>query len=184
MKAHLVFIDESGLMMAPLVRRTWSPQGQTPLLHQRTCSHKKVSVIAALCIPPCRSRLRLYFRLHPDANINAQAVESFLKNLLKELSGAIIIVWDSFPPHRAIKIRQLCEKHRRLHICYFPAYAPELNPVENVWGHTKMNPMANMIALDIDTLAQQSRTTIRGLQRKQHLLRAFFRKAGLSLRLK
>lgn len=79
LSAHIVFIDESGLMMAPLVRRTWNPQGQTPFLYQRTCSHKKVSIIAALCIAPCRGRLRLYFRLHPDANINTQAVESFLR---------------------------------------------------------------------------------------------------------
>src|SRR5271170_1442636 len=30
--AHIVLIDESGLLMAPLVRRTWSPRGQTPPL--------------------------------------------------------------------------------------------------------------------------------------------------------
>ena len=28
--AHIALIDESGLLMAPLVRRTWAPQGQTP----------------------------------------------------------------------------------------------------------------------------------------------------------
>ena len=28
--ASLALIDESGLLMAPLVRRTWSPRGQTP----------------------------------------------------------------------------------------------------------------------------------------------------------
>jgi hypothetical protein len=32
--------------MAPLVRRTWSPQGQTPVLPHRTRAHQKVSVIA------------------------------------------------------------------------------------------------------------------------------------------
>lgn len=32
--AALVFLDESGLLMAPLVRRTWAPCGQTPFKEQ------------------------------------------------------------------------------------------------------------------------------------------------------
>ncbi len=32
--AALVFVDESGLLLAPLMRRTWVPCGQTPLLLQ------------------------------------------------------------------------------------------------------------------------------------------------------
>ncbi len=36
LKATLVFLDEGGLIMAPLVRRTWAPRGQTPVLLRRT----------------------------------------------------------------------------------------------------------------------------------------------------
>src|SRR4051812_34741960 len=32
--AHLALMDESGLLMAPLVRRTWAPRGQPPALEQ------------------------------------------------------------------------------------------------------------------------------------------------------
>jgi len=46
--------------MAPLVRRTWSLRGQTPLLRQRGRCHQKVSAIAAICIAPSRDRLALY----------------------------------------------------------------------------------------------------------------------------
>jgi hypothetical protein len=42
MKAALVFIDESGLLMSPYLRRTWHPRGQTPGLRQRTRHHRKV----------------------------------------------------------------------------------------------------------------------------------------------
>jgi len=51
-EAALIFLDESGLLMAPVVRRTWSPCGQTPIVVQRTRHHQKVSVIAALIISP------------------------------------------------------------------------------------------------------------------------------------
>lgn len=170
--------------MAPLVRTTWSPCGQTPVLYHKTCSHRKVSVIAALCITPCRSRLHLYFRLHPDANINAKKVHAFLKNLLKELPGSIILIWDRFLPHRSTKVQGLLRNNPRLRIYYFPPYAPELNPVENVWSYTKMNPMVNMTAIDLDSLTTETRHNIRSLQKKQNLLRSFFRKSGLSLCLK
>jgi hypothetical protein len=173
------------MLMAPLVRRTWSPRGQTPILHQKTCSHKKVSVIGALCIAPRKNRLSMYFRLHPDANIASDAVKEFLRCLLKELPGQIIIVWDRFQPHRSKKVQSLLAiRPRRLHFEYFPPYAPELNPVEYVWAHTKMNPLANATAMELDALTTGTRSSMRSLQKKKPLLRAFFKKCGLSLRLK
>jgi hypothetical protein len=172
------------MLMAPLVRRTWSPRGQTPILYQKTCSHKKVSVIGAICIAPRKNRLSMYFRLHPDANIASDAVKSFLRCLLKELQGHIIIVWDRFQPHRSKKVQSLLAiRPRRLHFDYFPPYAPELNPVEYIWAHTKLNPMANATAMELDALATDTRRSMRSLQKKQTLLRSFFKKSGLSLRL-
>jgi len=38
--------------MGPLVRRSWSPRGHTPVLHQRGGARRKVSVIEALVISP------------------------------------------------------------------------------------------------------------------------------------
>lgn len=172
------------MLMAPLVRRTWSPRGQTPILYQKTCSHKKVSVISALCIAPCRSRLSLYFRLHPDVNINGDTVVAFLRCLLKELPGHIIIIWDRFQPHRSKKVQKLLGANPQLHLDFFPPYAPELNPVEYVWAHTKMNPMANMTAMELDALTTNTRGNMRSLQKKQPLLRSFFKKSRLSLRLR
>lgn len=170
--------------MAPLARRTWSPRGQTPVLYQKTCSHKKVSAIAALCIAPSKNRFSLYFRLHPDANINSILTYSFIRCLLKEIMGNLIVVWDRFQPHRSKKVWKLLTITERLHFEFLPPYAPELNPVENVWSYTKMNPMANLTALNIDSLASKSRENLRSLQHKQKLLRSFFKETGLSLRLK
>lgn len=60
--------------MAPLLRRTWSRCGQTPILYQRGRSLQKVSAIAALRVSPKRDCVRMYFRLHPDANIHGEEV--------------------------------------------------------------------------------------------------------------
>lgn len=170
--------------MAPFLRRTWSPCGKTPWLYQKTRSHKKVSIIAALCIPPCRSRLRLFFRLHPDANINAHLVAAFLKNLVKELPGPMIIVWDRSVPHRSKKVKALRHDNPPSHLAFLPPYAPELNPVEYVWSYSKTNPLANVTAMNVADLATGARRSVRSIQKKQCLLRSFIKASGLSLRLK
>ena len=170
--------------MAPFVRRTWSPCGKTPWLYQKTRSHKKVSIIVALCVSPCRSHLRLFFCLHPDANINARLVAAFLKNLLKELSGPILIIWDRSVPHRSKKVQALWNNNPRLHLSFLPPYAPELNPVEYVWSYTKMNPLANVTAMNITDLTTGTRRSVRSIQKKPYLLGSFIRASGLPLRLR
>ena len=65
--------------MAPLLRRTWSPCGQTPVFRQRSAAHQKVSAIAALCLSPTGERFHFFFRLHPQANITAALVLDFLR---------------------------------------------------------------------------------------------------------
>jgi transposase len=158
--------------MAPLVRRSWAPRGHTPILYQRTRSHQKVSAIAALCVTPQRDCVHMYFRLDADANINSTSVSYFLSNLSRHLRGPVVLLWDRFAPHRAKKARALIGK-RDIHPFFFPPYAPELNPVENLWGYLKTNPMANLAPLDVLTLAKTTRHHGRSLQRKQYLLRSF-----------
>ena len=170
------------MLMAPLVRRTWSLRGQTPLLRQRGRCHQKVSAIAALCIAPSRDRLTLYFRLHPDANINAERAMDFLEHLQRQLRTPIVLIWDSFQAHKGELINE-CVLPRSAHLEYLPPYAPELNPVEYLWSWLKTNPLANDPAADLHSLALRTRRAAYSAQHRQRLLRSFFRHTGLSLRL-
>ena len=68
--AWLVFLDESGFLLAPLVRRTWAPSGRTPAHYQRGRNHKKVSAVAALCVSPERDQVRSYFGLYPGKEVD------------------------------------------------------------------------------------------------------------------
>ena len=88
------------MLMAPVVRRSWSVRGQTPVLRQRGRCHQKVSAIAALCVLPTRDRLALYFRLHPDANITAERAMAFLEHLQRQLRTPIVLIWDRFQAHK------------------------------------------------------------------------------------
>lgn len=184
LKAWLVFIDESGFLMAPLIRRTWSKKGATPILYQRTRSYKRVSAIAAVCVSPEKDRTSMYFRLYKDASIDAGAVVEFLGQLNRQLKAPIVIVWDRLSTHRAKKVKTFLQKHHSVSIFFLPPYAPELNPVENVWSYLKINPLANCAIADLDELSANTRRHTRSLQAKQNLLRSFVRHSPLSLRLK
>ncbi len=177
-----MFLDESGMLMAPLVRRSWSVRGQTPVLRQRGRCHQKVSAIAALCILPKRDRIALYFRLHPDANINAERAMDFLEHLQRQLRTPIVLIWDRFQAHKGELVNQ-CVLPDSPHLEYLPPYAPELNPVEYLWAYLKTNPLANDPAFDLHTLARQARRAAYSVQRRQDLLRSFLRHTDLSLRL-
>jgi len=169
--------------MAPLVRRSWNPAGHTPVLHQRTRHHQKVSIIAALSISPTRERLALYFRLHPNTNINAVLVMDFLEHLQHQLRTPMVVIFDRFKAH-AGELFNECVPPHSAYLEYLPPYAPELNPVEYLWAHLKTNALANRPAFDLDSLAGQARNATRSIQRKPALLRGFFEHSGLPLRLR
>jgi transposase len=179
LNAWLVFLDESGFLMAPLVRRSWAPRGQTPLLLQRGVHHQKVSVIAVLCLRgPER---RFYFRLHPNADIHAGQVISFLRSLDRELHGPWLLLWDRLNAHRARRTTQFLVSRSYPQAYFLPAYAPDLNPIEYAWCHLKMNPLANSPHFDLPALTRTTRRHARALQRKPDLLGSFLSHSPLFL---
>lgn len=174
-----MFIDESGFLMAPLVRRTWAPRGTTPILYQRTRSYKKVSAITALCLCPDQKKIHLYFRLHVNSSITAVVVKQFLQLLFRQLPVPLILVWDRLKAHRAHVVQRLFSRKLNRYNVFFPPYAPELNPVEYVWGYLKMNPLGNMPVPDVTELATLARKNGRSLRHKQTLLHSFLKHSSL-----
>ena len=184
LRANLVFLDESGFLMAPLVRRSWAPRRETPILYQRMRAREKVSAISALCISPTGDRVHLYFRLHPNASINSVLVIDFLRNLLRQLNAPVVLAWDRLSAHRSKETQTFIESADDLNSEFLPPYAPELNPVEYVWGYLKTNPLSNLAPADLDVLTKTARHHARSLQRKQKLLRGFVEHSPLSIPLK
>ena len=159
--------------MAPLVRRTWAPRGSTPIIYQKTRSHRKVSAIAALTLPPRNRRVSLYFSLHTDANITAPRIVRFLRALTRQQQKPLLIVWDRLNTHRAVLVKRWLATHSKVHAEFFPPYAPELNPVEMLWAYLKGNPLANWAPREIGELASATRYHTGKLRRKGKLLYSF-----------
>jgi transposase len=181
LNAHIIFIDESGLMMAPVVRRTWAPMGKTPILKQVGRSHKKVSVIAALSVPPRRRRVGLFFSMHTDTNITGVRVVRFLRHLRRHIRKPILLVWDRSNTHRAKVVSRFFAEHGGWEAASFPAYAPELNPVEALWAWLKTNPLANWAPPDVHVLGTTARYHTRMIRKRPGLLKSFLTATPLFL---
>lgn len=127
--------------------------------------------------------MQLFFRFHVGTNIAAPSVTRFLCDLKRHLRVAIVLIWDRLNAHRARHTQGFFKRHPAIHPVYLPPYAPELNPVEDVWSYLKMNPLANYATEHLDELAKTSRSFARSLQRRPSLLHSFFRHSPLPLRL-
>ena len=166
-------------MLQPLVRRTWAPRGQTPI-HHSWDRHDRLSVITALTVSPRRRRLGLYFAIH-DHNIRTDEVEAFVRWVRRRFPEGIILVMDRLAAHRSAAKRLAARFGQSVAVEYLPAYAPELNPVEQVWGHTKYADLANFIPDDVVHLEWEVINSIEHTASDQKLLRAFFKHAKLVL---
>ncbi len=165
-----MFLDESGFLLLPTVRRTWAPRGTTPIVRHRY-RRDKVSAISAVTVSPRRHRCGLYAHFHCD-NITQVEVALFLRLLLRHLAGPIIVLWDGGAIHGGPDVHQLLARHPRLHVERFPAYAPELNPDELVWHYLK-GALANGSPDTVDDLLDDLTRVTRQLRRAPTLLRAF-----------
>jgi len=56
----------------------------------------------------------------------------------------LLVIWDGLAAHRSRLVRDYRATTKgRLTLARLPAYAPELNPTEYIWGHLKRHVRAN-----------------------------------------
>lgn len=170
--------------MAPLVRRTWAPRGQTPALVQKSGTREKVSVAAGLWVAPGRDRLGLFSWTLLNDYFDNECSAAFIAALLKELNGPVIVIWDGGTMHQGNPIRELaCRDADRLCLEPLPPYAPMLNPVEFLWSWLKYSRLNNFAPHDACELNERVVTELAAIHRDQRLLASFIHAAGLPLRL-
>jgi transposase len=134
---------------------------------------KKFSVVAGLTI------CNFYFQLFDGAIRSAQVIE-FLRHLLRQLPGRLLIIWDGAGIHRSREVHDFIGAlGQRVALQYLPAYAPELNPTEYIWGHLKQHELANFCAKHGWELSLMASRALRRMRRRPSLITAFWKQAEL-----
>lgn len=166
-------------MLQPLVRRTWAPRGQTPI--QRAWDRRdRLSVLSAITLAPRRKRIGLYFDIHTH-NITTDEVYRFVRCIRQRLRRRLIVVWDRWNVHRSAARRLQTRCPATVQIEWLPAYAPDLNPTEQVWNHSKYGHLANLVPEDIGHLEYEMLRSFDDMCCRPRLLRSFFHAAQLRL---
>lgn len=173
-------------MMAPLVRRTWSPRGHRPVLKQRGRHREKVSVAAALWWAPGRAwdddPLGLVYQTLVDSYFNNDRSAVFLEGLMRDIPEGLTVVWDGGQMHKGDPIREAVERFRpRLVLERLPAYAPMLNPVEPVWSWLKYSRLCNAAPANAADLNRCVRRELNDICNDHAFLRSMWQGSDLPL---
>jgi transposase len=168
----IVFIDESGLSTQPTRVRTWALRGQTPLL-QETFNWKSLSLIGGMVL------WQFYFQIYPGSIKSLQVVQ-FLKHLQRHVPGKLLVLWDGASIHRSVMVREyIASTQGEIEVEQLPAYAPEINPVEYMWGHLKTHEIANLVVTKAWELSFEATAALRRMRRRASIITACYTQAEL-----
>lgn len=140
---------------------------------QYSFNWKTLSVIAGV------SWWSFYFRLYPGAIRSPQVVQ-FLSHLMRHIPGEMLVIWDGLRSHRSRLVKEfVAEQEGRVELEFLPAYAPELNPVEYLWGYWKHHELPNFCPKTFYQLSYHARKALSRMRRRPKLITAFWKQAEL-----
>ena len=180
-RAWIVFEDESGAMLTPPIRGTWAKRGRRVRLRCSYAHARRVSMAAFVCYRAGRLP-KLFYALAPDCSFTEDEFGPLVTQLRAALGGGrVILVWDRLPGHATSRKTKtyIAENAAWLHVEQLPGYAPELNPVEQVWAWVKNGPLAHYCAPTITELADAADRALDRIRKRPELLTPFLRHTGL-----
>jgi transposase len=179
--AHVAFLDESGFMLAPLVRRTLAPRGQRVSL-DCSAKHDRISAISCVTLSPNGMHVGLYYSLLIKKNVHGKEVVEFLEYLAYKVPGPWTVVWDGNNIHsKSLVVRAWLAKHPRFVVENFPPYDPDANPDEWVWSWSKYGKLCNLCPADIEELFDSIADALEELKHRPSVLASFVIDAGIPL---
>lgn len=179
--AHVAFLDESGFMLQPLVRRTLAPRGERVIM-RCSASHDRVSVISCVTLSPQSLRVGLYSWPYTNRNIHGEEVVEFLKYVREKVPGEWTVVWDRNNIHSRSKVvKAWLARHPGVVVEDFPSYAPDANPDEWVWSWAKYGKMCNLCPAGVEELFEGVLDALEELQHRPTLLASFVMDVGVPL---
>lgn len=172
--ATLVFTDESGFLLLPLVRRTLARRAHVAPLRHRGRHREKVSVAAALTLSPARGHVSLHYQTYPNSYVKAVTYADFLRGVLNRFGNPLVVVHDRGNMHLGDPMRELQRDFPRLDVNLLPPYAPELNATEHLWNFAKDKELSNFVPHNVTECNSVVSALMERVSHDQARLRSFF----------
>lgn len=143
-------------------------------------SWKSLTMAGRIVFTPKCNNPRMLFKLHAGAMDQYDFID-LLKDVRVEMKGKkLLLIWDGLPAHRSRAVISYTRLQKRwLRVERYPAYAPELSPVEFIWSPMKTRDLANTPPKGLSHLKQIIRRSFRRIRKDKLLLRNCLRKAGV-----
>jgi len=167
--ATIYFQDESGIRSDFHSGTTWASKGKTPLI-ESTGARFGLNMMAAITL-----RGQMQFMI-VQGTVRAEQICEFLKRLMHGHEDKVFLIWDGHPTHKSKKVKECIASFQgRLEVFLLPAYSPDLNPIEQLWNHTKGNGVGRKIVYGPDQLKSIIINKLRSLQKLPKKIASFFR---------
>ena len=165
--AVIYFVDEASVRADEHRGTTWGRIGQTPVV-QDSGDRFSVNMISAVS-PRGDMKFRTF-----EGRMNEDKYLAFLKDLLHDTGKPIIVIADNASYHSG-KFSKKCAKksNGKVTLFYLPTYAPQLNPDEQVWNHSKAR-LGKMFIETKERLVAEVRNVLRSIQMSRDLILSFF----------
>jgi transposase len=164
--AVIYFIDESCARVDLRRGRTWAIVGKTPEI-EHSGDRFSVNLIGALSLQGA-----MYFSSFIGSMNSSKFIE-FLEKLRADAGKPIFVIADGASYHTSRETSQFLRGQKQIHLVSLPAYAPEMNPVEQIWNTLKRRIGALFIASKAQLQRKVHRIML-SIQKSKKLIRSFF----------
>src|SRR5829696_2850042 len=172
----IVFADQSGFYLLPMVVRIYAPVGKTPILKEHL-TRDHLSAMSAITLEG-----KLYMKEQERA-FKAEDAVRFLKHLMRQIEGKLLVIWDGSPIHRGGAVKDFLSggASSRLKLEQLPGYAPDLNPDEGIWKHLKCVELKNLCCESLAELKVELRKAKERLRHKRNVILGCIRQPGFEV---
>jgi transposase len=113
-------------------------------------------------------------------NVNSESIISFLCALHKEMPGRIVLLWDGYSSHKSKLVKEhIAAQKDWLTVEKFPAYAPELNPVEYLHSALKTKDVRGFCADHVAEIADRLELAAERIGNNEQIMRGFLKASSL-----
>lgn len=168
-KAEIYFWDESGFRADAVHGKTWAERGNTPVV-SRPGQRQGVSAASAV-----NAKGAFWFATYQGGLSGVLFVE-LLKGLMHRRKKPLHLVVDGLPAHKNKVVKDyVASTDGRLTLHFLPGYAPDLNPDELVWSHTKRTGIARKPLQKGEKLEERVHDQLQAIADNPKLVRSFFK---------
>ena len=172
-RALLFYADETSIAIIPTIGRSWAVPGVRPVVRVSGKRQRRVNVTGAV-----NRKGHLYFEmLAQNERFNAKTFIRFLKKMYTQFPKRnLTLIVDGASVHKAKIVKEFCATNKWIRLEYLPAYSPEWNPSEEVWGHLKGCCRNGSQSKDIPSLRRETRSMLKRTQKNKEKIDSFFTK--------